>query len=127
MDTLRSWIGEEGIVHPRYSWHRSDLCSNDTSKRAILYLIEEDIEGVRAVALIDIQGVVAWDTKVASRREARKHLNLELILHKGKEKVSAVLGYRGHHLTRASEMGKPRDAKLRTSHYAALFACEVSL
>jgi hypothetical protein len=64
MYPFRTWIGEEGVVHPRYPWHDSNLRPDDTAERSVLYLVEEDIEGIRAMSLIDVQGVIARHTEV---------------------------------------------------------------
>jgi hypothetical protein len=66
MNTFSTWIREEGIVHPCDARHGSDLRSNNTPEWAVLYLIEEDIEGIGAMTLVGAQCVVAWNPEVAS-------------------------------------------------------------
>jgi hypothetical protein len=84
-------VREKGVVHPRDTGHRSDLGTNDPPERAVLYLIEVDIEWIFTMPLIHVEGVIPWHTEVTSRWQAREHLDLKLILHEWKKEICAVL------------------------------------
>jgi len=59
VNPFRPKIGEIEIVHPCDTWHNSDLGAKSPPKRSILKLIEEEVEGLGAMALVCRKEMVA--------------------------------------------------------------------